>query len=171
MYGVYPSATSVNPGAVNPNWQLTRSPPHQQQPGDQQRAYVSGQNIVPQVPSQAGAPNTGAGRSTSTSGPSGQANSGSGGPSMAPQYALNGSIPATYGYGSSAWYATQAQVSSPQTNMPPQVSAYGMMFDPTQQVPPQQQPTYVHPNSYDPAYFQQQPQQGLDTVPPGSYNR
>ncbi|CAF1301049.1 unnamed protein product, partial [Rotaria sordida] len=48
-------------------------------------------------------------------------------------------------------------------------------FDPSQQASLQQQ-TYVHPNPYDAAYFQQSQQQqltqqGLDTVPPGSYNR
>ncbi|CAF1537448.1 unnamed protein product, partial [Adineta steineri] len=77
-----------------------------------------------------------------------------------------------------AWYPAQPQVSSPQTNMPPQINTYGMMFDPSQQAP-LQQPTYVHQNSYETAYFQpaqqqqqqQPPQQGLDTVPPGSYNR
>ncbi|CAF2363792.1 unnamed protein product [Rotaria sp. Silwood2] len=181
MYGVYPSAASVNPGGVNPNWQLNRSPPHQQQqqqPTDQQRAYVGGQNVLSQVPPPTGAPNTGgggSGRSASTSGPSGQAGASSAGPSMTSQYALNGGVPATYAYGSpAAWYSTQAQVPSPQTNMPPQVNAYGMMFDPSQQAPPQQ-PTYVHPSPYDAAYFQQSQQQltqqGLDTVPPGNYNR
>jgi hypothetical protein len=186
MYAMYPSAASVNPGGVNPNWQLTRSPPHQQQqqqqPSDQQRAYSGGQNVVSQAPPPSGAPNTngGGGRSASTSGPSGQTGAG-GGPPMTPQYTLNGSIPAAYAYAQpTAWYSAQSQVSSPQTNMPPQVNAYGMMFDPSQQVPPQQQ-TYVHPNLYDAAYFQQaqqqqqqqqQPsQQGLDTVPTGNYNR
>ena len=51
-----------------------------------------------------------------------------------------------------------------------------MMFDPSQQAQQQQQ-TYVHQNPYDAtAYFQQAPQQqppqqGLDTVPTGNYNR
>ncbi|CAF0809537.1 unnamed protein product [Rotaria sp. Silwood1] len=180
MYGVYPSAASVNPGGVNPNWQLNRSPPHQQQqPTDQQRAYVGGQNVVSQVPPPTGTQNTGSGggsgRSASTSGPSGQAGASSAGSSMTPQYALNGSVAATYAYGSpAAWYSAQAQVPSPQTNIPPQVNAYSMMFDPSQQAPPQQ-PTYVHPSPYEAAYFQQPQQQltqqGLDTVPPGSYNR
>jgi hypothetical protein len=180
MYGVYPTATSVNPGGVNPNWQLTRSPPHQQQQqqqaADQQRAYGGGQNVVSQAPPPTGAPNTGVGgggRSASTSGPSGQSGGG-GGPPMTPQYALNGNVQAAYAYApQTGWYTTQPQVSSPQTNMPPQVN-YSMMFDPSQQ--PQQQPTYVHQNPYDAAYFQQAqqqqpPQQGLDTVPPGNYNR
>jgi hypothetical protein len=176
MYGMYPSAASVNPGSVTSNWQMTRSPPHQQQqqqPTDQQRAYGGGQNVVPQSAPPSGAPNNNSGgRSTSTSGPSGQ--TGGGGPPLTPQYALNGSVPATYAYGPpTAWYSAQSQVASPQTNMPPQVNAYSMMFDPSQQVPPQQ--TYVHPNPYDAAYFQQTqqqpPQQGLDTVPSGNYNR
>lgn len=178
LLGVYPSAASVNPGGVNPNWQLTRSPPHQQpqqQPTDQQRAYVGGQNVVPQQAGAQNASGAGAGRSASTSGPSGQTNPSSAGPSMTPQYALNGSIQATYGYGSpAAWYSTQAQVPSPQTNMPPQVNTYSMMFDPSQQVP-SQQAAYVHANPYDNAYFQQSQQQltqqSLDTVPPGNYNR
>ena len=159
MYGVYSSGASVNPGAVNPNWPLTRSPPHpqtqQQQPTDQQRAYGSGQNIVPQASLPTGAPNTGgSGRPTSISGPSGQTGTGSGGSSMTPQYSLNGSVPSPYTYGSlPPWYPAQSQVASPQTNMPPQINAYGMMFDPSQQTPPQQ-PTYVPPNPYDTAYFQ-----------------
>lgn len=170
---MYSSPASVNPGGVNPNWQVARSPPHQQQPNDQQRAYVSGQNVVSQVPQQAGAQNTGVGgangRSSSTTGPSGQSGVGTGGPSMTPQYALNGNIPTTYAYGSpAAWYSAPGQVPSPQTNMPPQVNAYGVMYDQSQQAPPQ--PTYVHPSQYDAAYFQQT-QQGLDTVPPGNYNR
>jgi hypothetical protein len=178
IYGVYPSAASVNPGGVNPNWQLTRSPPHQQQQhgNEQPRAYGGGQNVVSQAPP-SGAPNAGGGgggRSASTSGPAGQTGSSNVGPPMTPQYALNGSVPATYTYGPpTGWYSTQSQVSSPQTSMPPQVNAYGMMFDPSQQAPPQQ-PTYVHANSYDTAYYQQAqqpPQQGLDTVPSGSYNR
>jgi len=189
MYAMYPSAASVNPGGVNPNWQLTRSPPHQQQqqqqqPSDQQRAYSGGQNVVSQAPPPSGAPNTngGGGRSASTSGPSGQTAGGAGGPPMTPQYALNGNVSATYAYGPpTAWFPTQSQISSPQTNMPPQVNAYGMMFDPSQQA--QQQPTYIHANPYDAAFFQQAqqqqqqqqqqqpPQQGLDTVPTGSYNR
>ena len=178
MYGMYPSAASVNPANVNPNWQLARSPPHQQQQqqaSDQQRAYTGGQNVVSQVPPPSGAPNTngGVGRSASTSGPSGQAGAGTGGPSMTPQYTLNGNVQATYAYAPSGWYSAQSQVSSPQTNMPPQVNAYGMMYDPSQQAPPQ---SYVHP-SYDASYFQQAqqqqqaPQQGLDTVPTGNYNR
>ncbi len=179
VYSMYPSAASVNSAGVNTNWQMARSPPHQQpQPSDQQRAYGGGQNVVPQAPPPSGAPNTngGGGRSASTSGPSGQTGAGTGGPPMTPQYALNGSVQATYAYAPpTAWYSAQSQVSSPQTNMPPQVNAYSMMFDPSQQAPPQQ-PTYVHPNPYDTAYFQQAqqaqpPQQGLDTVPTGNYNR
>jgi hypothetical protein len=164
MYGIYPSAASVNPGGVTSNWQLTRSPPHQQQqPSDQQRAYTGGQNVVPQAPPPSGAPNTngGVGRSASTSGPSGQTGAGAGGPPMTPQYTLNGSMQAAYAYApQTAWYPAQSQVSSPQTNMPPQVNAYGMgmMFDPSQQAPPQQ-PTYVHQNPYEAAYFQQAQQQ------------
>ncbi len=179
---MYPAGTSVNPGGVNPNWQMARSPPHQQQqqqpqPSDQQRAYGSGQNVVSQAPQPSGAPNTngGGGRSASTSGPSGQTGAGAGGPPMTPQYALNGSVPTAYTYGPpTAWFPAQSQVSSPQTTMPPQVNAYGMMYDPSQQAPPQQ-PTYVHANPYEAAYFQQAqqqpPQQGLDTVPTGNYNR
>ncbi|CAF4917233.1 unnamed protein product, partial [Rotaria magnacalcarata] len=178
MYGVYPSAASVNPGGVNPNWQMTRSPPHQQQqqPTDQQRAYVGGQNVVSQLPQQTGVPNNGAGgRSASTSGPSGQTGTVTGGPSMTPQYTLNGSVQATYAYGTpGTWYSAQGQVPSPQTNMPPQVNPYGMIYDQSQQAQ-QQQPTYVHQNPYEAAYFQQAQQQltqqGLDTVPPGNYNR
>jgi hypothetical protein len=182
---MYSSAASVNPGGVNANWQLTRSPPHQQQQQqqqqqqatDQQRAYGGGQNVVSQAPPPTGAPNTGAGgRSASTSGPSGQTGAG-GGPPITPQYTLNGSAPPTYAYGPpGGWFTGPAQVSSPQTNMPPQVNAYGMMFDPSQQQQQPQQPTYVHTNPYETAYFQQAqaqqaPQQGLDTVPQGNYNR
>jgi hypothetical protein len=184
MYGMYPSAASVNSAGVNPNWQMARSPPHQQQQqSDQQRAYGGGQNVISQVPPPSGAPNANGGgggggsRSASTSGPSGQTGVGAGGPPMTPQYALNGSVPTAYTYAPpTAWYPAQSQVSSPQTNMPPQVNAYGMMFDPSQQAPPQQ-PTYVHPNPYEAAYFQQAQQQaqasqqGLDTVPTGNYNR
>ncbi|UJR25408.1 hypothetical protein I4U23_006755 [Adineta vaga] len=179
IYGVYPSAAS---GGVNTNWQLTRSPPHQQQQqqqNEQQRGYVGGQNVVSQAPPPTGAPNPGGGgsigRSASTSGPVGPNGVNNGGPAMTPQYALSGNVSTTYAYGPpQAWYPAQAQVSSPQTNMPPQLGAYGMMFDPSQPGLPQQA-AYVHP--YDPAYFQQaqqappQQQQGLDTVPPGSYNR
>lgn len=174
---MYPQPTSINPGSVNPTWQMARSPPHQQQqqqPSDQQRPYGSGQNMVPQAAT-SGAPNTNggnAGRSASTSGPSGQ--TGASGPPMTPQYTLNGNVPATYPYGQPAtWYPAQSQISSPQSNMPPQVNAYGMMFDSSQQVPPQQA-AYVHAgNPYDAAYFSQAPppQQGLDSVPTGNYNR
>jgi hypothetical protein len=184
MYGMYPTAASVNPGGVNSNWQMTRSPPHQQQQqqqqSEQQRAYSGGQNVVSQAPPPSGAPNTnggGGGRSASTSGPSGQTGPGAGGPPMTPQYALNGNVSATYAYGPpTTWYPAQPQISSPQTNMPSQINAYGMMFDPSQQVPPQQA-TYAHQNLYEPTYYQQtqqqqQPsQQGLDTVQTGSYNR
>lgn len=157
---------------------MARSPPHQQQqqqqqPSDQQRSYGSGQNMVPQA-APSGAPNTNGGnggRSASTSGPSGQ--TGAGGPPMTPQYALNGNVSAAYQYGQqAAWYPAQSQISSPQSNMPPQVNAYGMMFDSSQQVPPQQA-AYVHGNQYEPQYFSQAPppQQGLDSVPAGNYNR
>ena len=115
---MYPSGASVNPGGANPNWQMARSPPHQQQQqqqqsSEQQRAYGSGQNVVPQAPPQAGAPNTNnggaGGRSASTSGPSGQTGTGAGGPPMTPQYALNGSVPATYAYApQTAWYSAQS---------------------------------------------------------------
>lgn len=174
---MYPSATPINPAGVNSTWQMTRSPPHQQQQqqqaSDQQRQYGGGQNIVSQATS-SGAPNTNngsGGRSASTSGPSGQ--TGAGGPPMTPQYALNGNVSATYAYAPpNPWYPAQSQISSPQSNMPPQVNPYGMMFDSSQQAPPQQ-PTYVHSNPYDPAYFQQAqpPQQGLDSLPTGNYNR
>ena len=183
FYSIYPPGTPVNPAGVNANWQMTRSPPHQQQQQpqvtDQQRAYAgagAGQNIVTQALPPTGAPNAAGigGRSTSTSGPSGQP--GTNGPPMTPQYTFSGGAPATYAYGpSNAWLAGPQQVSSPQTNMPPQVNAYGMMFDPTQQQLLQQQGAYVHPNPYEAAYFQQvqqqAPQQGLDAVPPGNYNR
>jgi hypothetical protein len=174
----------VNPAGVNANWQMTRSPPHQQQQpqvSDQQRAYAgagagAGQNIVSQALPPTGAPNAAGigGRSTSTSGPSGP--SGANGPPMTQQYVFSGGAPTAYAYGpSNAWLAGQQQLSSPQTSMPPQVNAYGMMFDPTQQQLLQQQATYVHPNAYEAAYFQQvqqqAPQQGLDAVPPGNYNR
>jgi hypothetical protein len=173
---MYPSAASINPGGVNQTWQMARSPPHQQQqqqPSDQQRPYGSGQNMVSQAAT-SGAPNANSGtggRSASTSGPSGQ--TGAGGPPMTPQYAMNGNVSAAYSYGQqAAWYPAQSQISSPQSNMPPQVNAYGMMFDSSQQVPPQQT-TFLHPGQYDPAYFSQAqpPQQGLDSVPTGNYNR
>ncbi|CAF0972385.1 unnamed protein product [Adineta ricciae] len=180
VYGVYPPQASVGPGSMNSNWPMTRSPPHQQQqqPNEQQRGYGGGQNLVSQAPPPSGAPNPGGGvsvgRSASTSGPPGSNGANGGGPPMTPQYTLSGNVPA-YAYGPAAWYSGQASVSSPQTNMAPQVGAYGMVFDPTQQGLPQQT-AYVHPNNpYDTAYFQQAPQQppqqGLDTVPPGSYNR
>ena len=162
MYNLYSSTASGNPGGVGANWQMTRSPPHQQQQQptgtDQQRAYGGGQNVVQQAPPPTGTANAGgvAGRSTSTSGPSGQ-NSG-GGPPLTPQYALNGNVQATYAYGHpGAWYSGPQQVASPQTNMPPQINAYGMMFDPSQQQQPQlQQGNYIHQNLYDPSYYQQQ---------------
>jgi hypothetical protein len=169
----------VNSGVPNSNWQLTRSPPHQQQQvTEQQRVYAgagSGQNIVSQVPPPTGVPNSAGigGRSASTSGPSGQV--GTVGPPMTPQYPLNGSVPTAYSYGSAnTWYSGPQQLSSPQTSMPPQVNPYGMIFDPSQQQQIPQQATYVHPNSYDGAYFQQVQQpapQGLDTVASGNYNR
>lgn len=172
----------MNPAGVNANWQMTRSPPHQQQQqqqpqvSDQQRAYAgagTGQNIVSQALPPTGAPNAAGigGRSTSTSGPPG-----TNGPPMTPQYTFGAGAPAAYTYGqSNAWLGGPQQVSSPQTNMPPQVNAYGMMFDPTQQQLIQQQAAYVHSNAYEPAYYQQvqqqTPQQGLDAVQPGNYNR
>jgi hypothetical protein len=176
MYSLYSSA-AVNPASINPNWQLARSPPQQQQPTDQQRGYGNGQNVASQQASTTGASNTSS-RSASTSGQTG--NSG-GGPPLTPQYTLNGPIPTAYAYGAPAgWISGPQQISSPQTNIPPQMNAaYNVMFDPSQQVPPQQQ-TYVHPNPYEiSAYFtqqsqqQQQPptQQNLDTMPQGNYNR
>lgn len=183
----------MNPSNVNPNWSMGRSPPHQQaqqgqqqappQVNDPQRNYPSagaGQNMVSQAPPQAGGPNAAgmAGRSTSTSGPSGQTGAG-GPPSMAHQYQMGGSVPTAYPYGANnQWYASAQQISSPQTSMPPQINAYSMMYEASQQQPMPQAAAYMHPNAFDAAYFQQvqaqqqQAQQaGLDTVPPGSYNR
>lgn len=183
MYSMYPQTAPVNPNNVNANWQIARSPPHQQQqqPNEQQqqRGYGGGQNVVSQAPPPSGAPNPGGGgsigRSASATGPPGSAGSNAGGPAMSSQYALSGNVPAQYAYGGPpTWYPAQQQVSSPQTNMPSQVNPFGMIFDPSQAGLAQQQ-AFVHPSAYDPAYFQQAqqppPQQGLDTVPPGTYNR
>ena len=192
MYNLYQSAAAatVNPSNVNPNWQLARSPPQQQQqPTDQQRGYSNGQNVSSQQATSTGASNTG-GRSASTSGPSGQTGAGNGGgPPITPQYTLNGGVPAAYAaYGApTGWIPGPQQIASPQTNIPPQMNAaYNVMYDPSQQVP-SQQPTYVHQNPYETAaYFTQQsqqqqqqqqqqppppPQQGVDTVQQGNYNR
>ncbi len=183
MYSLYSSA-ALNAASVNATWQLARSPPQQQQqqqqqqPTDQQRGYGNGQNMASQQTSSTGASNTG-GRPASTSG---QATTGnSGGPPITPQYTLNGAIPTAYAYGTPAgWISGPQQIHSPQTNISPQMSAtYNVMFDPSQQVPPQQQ-TYAHPNQYETqVYFSQQsqqqqqppPQPGVDTVQQGNYNR
>ncbi|CAF1038237.1 unnamed protein product [Rotaria sp. Silwood1] len=193
MYSLYSSAAAaaVNPASVHPNWQLARSPPQQQQqqPTDQQRGYGNGQNAASQPTPSTGTTNIG-GRSASISGQSGTVNSTSG--SLTPQYTINGTLPATYAYGGPAgWISGPQQVPPLQTNISPQINAaYNIMFDPSQQVPPQQA-AYLHRNPYDtPLYFsqpgqpqppppqqqqqqQQQPppQTGLDTVPQGNYNR
>ena len=185
LYSLYSQA------GVNPNWQIARSPPQQQQQQqqqstDQQRGYGNGQNMASQQPSSTGASNTG-GRPASTSGQPTTGNSSGAPPTITPQYTLNGAIPAAYAYGTPAgWIPGPQQLQSPQTSIPPQMgAAYNVMFDPSQQVPPQQQPTYAHPNQYETqTYFsqqsqqqqqQQQPQQpsqtGVDTVQQGNYNR
>ncbi|CAF4341956.1 unnamed protein product, partial [Adineta steineri] len=147
MYSLYSSA------AMNPNWQLARSPPQQQQQQqqqqqstDQQRGYNNGQNVTSQQGSSTGASNI-SGRSASTSGPSSQT---SVGPSITPQYTLNGTLPAGYAYGApTGWIAGPQQVPSPQTNITPQINpAYNVIYDPSQQGQ-SQQPTYVHSNSYE----------------------
>ena len=195
MYSLYQS-TVVNPASVNPHWQLARSPPQQQQQQtDPQRGYGNGQNMASQQASSTGASNTTGGRPASTSGQNTAGNSGV--PSMTPQYTLNGAMPTGYAYSTPAgWITTPQQVPLTQPNMPPQMNApYNAIFDPSQQVPPQQS-TYAHPNAYESqAYFPQQsqpqaqqpqqtqaqqqqqqqqqatPQQGLDTVQQGNYNR
>ena len=150
----------MNPGNVNTNWQMAaRSPPHQQgqqavppQVNDPQRAYAgatAGQNMVSQAPPPTGAPNAAGmpGRSTSTSGPSGQTGA-AGPPPMTHAYQLNGNVPTAYAYGTSnPWYPGPQQISSPQTSIPPQINAFGMMYDPSQQQAIPQQATYMHPNA------------------------
>ena len=133
MYGIYPSAASVNPGGVNPNWQLARSPPHQQQ--QQQQPQINNglivvdkmlhlKNLHQQVHQirmvvavdqhqhqvhQVKLVLVG------------------GGPPMTPQYTLNGGVPAAYAYAPpTGWIPAPPQVSSPQTNIPPQVNVHIM---------------------------------------------
>jgi hypothetical protein len=81
--------------------------------------------------------------------------SNSGVPPITNQYTLNGAIGTSYAYGTPAeWMTDPQQIQSPQTNIPPQMSAaYNVMFDPSQQ------PTYTHPNQYETStYFSQQSQ-------------
>jgi hypothetical protein len=187
MYSLYPSA-------INSQWQLARSPPQQQQQQqqqqsqqqtvDQSRSYAGGQNAGTQQSSSASASNTSnsSGRSASTSGPP---SAGTTGPSMTPQYAINGGVPPAFAYGTpGAWMSGPQQLSSPQNSIPPQVNAaYNIMFDPSQQAVPPQQAAYVHSNVYETAAYYSQPQQqqqqqqqsssqqSLDTVQQGNYSR
>ena len=191
MYSLYSSAA-----AMNPQWQLARSPPQQQQQqqqqqpqqqqqqqqpqqqqsADQQRGYPGGQNPGSQQASSAGVanPSNNNSRSAPTSGPP---SAGATGPPMTPQYAMNGGVPAGYTYGTAAtWLPGHQQIPSPQTNMPGQVNTgYNIMFDPSQQQVAPQQATYVHPSAYDAAayYSQQQAssQPSLDAAPQGNYSR
>ena len=193
FYSLY-STAAMNPANVNPNWQMARSPPQQQpqphqQATDPQRGYANGQNVASQQASSSGASNTG-GRPASTSGQATAGNSAGGGghpPSMTPQYTLNGAIPTAYAFGTpAALIPGPQQIQSPQTNVPPPMSAtYNVMYDPSQQIPPPSQPpTYAHPNQYETqTYFSQQsqqqqqqsqqppPQTGADTVQQVNYNR
>ena len=132
-----------------------------------------------------GASNAGGNRPTSGSGQTGTLNSGNG-PTIAPQYVLNGAIPTPYHYGThAAWIHAPQQLSSSQGSLPQHINtAYNVIYDPTQQIP-QQQPTYVQANAYDPSVYyaqqsqqpqsqqqqQQQQQQTVETMQQGNYHR
>jgi hypothetical protein len=70
---------------------------------------------------------------------------------------LNNVIANAYTYGTpTRWIPSPEQISSLQTNVPPQMNAAPSVgFDPFQQIP-SQQTTYMDPNTYEaPVYFPQ----------------